>query len=279
MMHIMSRAPSILAVLSIFCVEPHAARAEAPDRETMSAVELFEESERLYDEGQYDRAAELLERAYSIDTDPILLYNLARSYEHMDDSRAIETYRRYLEQSPDAPDRETIERRIVELESAQAEPDQSEPRSDETTHQQEGRSGNDDRPRQRRARALIPPLVVSGVGLLSVSTGLILGALSWSAHNDALADPIFMSAHESQESAENLALSANVLFGVGGALLVAGVIWGIVNWIRLRRSTSRSETRSLTLAPRVELAPRASSAIGLERAWGRLGVKAPRRGR
>ena len=68
----------VTAALTLLAASPVAqAQASAKDR----ALRLFEQSAEAYEAGELEKAAELLERAYALDPDPTLLYNLARTYE------------------------------------------------------------------------------------------------------------------------------------------------------------------------------------------------------
>ncbi len=58
---------------------------------------LSRESVEAYRSGQYDRAVQLLTRAYAIQPLPILLFNLAKAYEKLNDlPRAKDFYEKYL---------------------------------------------------------------------------------------------------------------------------------------------------------------------------------------
>ena len=96
----------------------------------VEAVELFEKSADLYRLGKFDEAAALLERAYSLHEEPVLLYNLGRAYEGLgENQKAIDAYTKYLEKAPEAKDRGALERRIVTL-KAQIEKDKQRAKPD-----------------------------------------------------------------------------------------------------------------------------------------------------
>jgi tetratricopeptide (TPR) repeat protein len=79
-----------------------------------------------YDEARYDEAAREMEAAYRLRPVAALQYNLAECYDRLsrlDD--AVGAYRKYLEGTPGAPDRATVEARISNLEkraSGQSQP-------------------------------------------------------------------------------------------------------------------------------------------------------------
>jgi tetratricopeptide (TPR) repeat protein len=88
------------------------------DRDDAQARELFLEGDEAYAEADYERAATLFMRAYELSGRPALLFNLGNAYERMGAyDRAAEALQRYLD-SPEARDREVIERRIARLEEA-----------------------------------------------------------------------------------------------------------------------------------------------------------------
>jgi len=66
---------------------------------------------------KYQEAIEEYQKAYEIGGDAAMIYNIAQAYRLSDQlSEAIRFYRRYLQRSPNAPNREIVERRIAELE-------------------------------------------------------------------------------------------------------------------------------------------------------------------
>jgi tetratricopeptide (TPR) repeat protein len=77
---------------------------------------------QAYGEGRFQEAADLFEQTYELTHAPELLYNLARCYERLgDNGRAADQYEMYLRMSPDAEDREEVEKKIAELRPAEPE--------------------------------------------------------------------------------------------------------------------------------------------------------------
>ena len=69
-----------------------------------------------YDEGRYAEAASQMEQAYAIKPVADLQYNLAQCYERLDRLKdAIKAYEVYLDGSANAPDRDAVGKRIVNL--------------------------------------------------------------------------------------------------------------------------------------------------------------------
>src|SRR5262245_469757 len=82
---------SVLVALAVALVgaPTHAAGKKPKDK----AGQLFDEGDKLYKQGQFAEAADRFSRAYEIDPEPTLLYNLARAYENMGElEKASQTY-------------------------------------------------------------------------------------------------------------------------------------------------------------------------------------------
>jgi tetratricopeptide (TPR) repeat protein len=95
-----------------------------PDGATDAEVaELVALGHRLYQRGQYQEAIIEFRRAYELRDLPRFLYEIAESYRQLGATdQALFYYDRYLAGAPDAPDRDEVEDRVVELESLRARP-------------------------------------------------------------------------------------------------------------------------------------------------------------
>lgn len=239
-----------LAICMALALAPSAVAQEesAEDR----AFRLFQESVEQYRQGRFEVAAELLEEAYGLDADPVLIYNLARAYEGMGDfARSVEAYEQYLRQVPEAPDRGAIEARLQTLRREAA----------ESQRHQAGGS-----PRPAPSDGIMGPLpyFLLGLGAAAVGVGALFGILSSQAHQDAVDATDFTSAYTAQEDAEAFAAAANVSFVVGGAILLSGAAW-----LGLRVLTGGSEDRAPAegeLGLGAALGP-ASAGLSVSRTW------------
>ena len=203
------------------------ALAEDPEQR---AAALFEQSAAAYEAGDLDRAAELLERAYALDPDPTLLYNLARTYEGLGRlEAAVSSYRKFLEQSPEASDRGAIEKRIQTLEAQIAERQRllDERRSQSPPPTEDASPARGSSPETRSGSTV--PWIVAGAGGVVLIAGGVLGVLATREHRAAEDDPSFMRAQELATRAENLALAANIAFAVGGVAAAVGLTWGVID--------------------------------------------------
>jgi hypothetical protein len=90
--------------------------AGAQGRVHERALDAFEASEDAYARGDLAEAARLLREAYALEPTPVLLYNLGRVCERLDDDVcALDAYRAYLDVVEDASDRADVEARIAAL--------------------------------------------------------------------------------------------------------------------------------------------------------------------
>lgn len=85
------------------------------EEEQLRAVELLDEGEQAYDAGDFEQAIESFSEVHEIVPHPNVSYQLAETYEALGNyEMAIQHYRRYLDEMPDAEDRGRIERIIEE---------------------------------------------------------------------------------------------------------------------------------------------------------------------
>jgi hypothetical protein len=107
------------AVLVVVLVcSPLAARAAGPEGEA-EARAAFEEARRAYNLSHWDEAADGFARAYRLSGDPVLLYDRAQALRRAGRLQdAVATYRAYLRERPDAPNRAAVEAKIDTLEQS-----------------------------------------------------------------------------------------------------------------------------------------------------------------
>jgi tetratricopeptide (TPR) repeat protein len=94
-----------------------ASTGHAEDKD--AARKAYLEGQKYYNLAQYADALEAFKRAYWNYEEPTFLFNIAqchRALKHQ--SEAVEFYRSYLRNAPDAPNRVEVQRIIGELESA-----------------------------------------------------------------------------------------------------------------------------------------------------------------
>lgn len=114
-----------------------AAEAAPSDADKAEARKHFDQGRRLFDLRRYMESVPEFESAYRLSGDPAFLYNIAQSYRLADrPDEAIHYYNTFLKRAPNTKLRAEVERRLNELQSAKAPPNQvTEPsgRTGETT--------------------------------------------------------------------------------------------------------------------------------------------------
>ncbi len=220
--------------------------------EESRAIELFERSAVKYRQGQFAEAAALLRQAYELRPAPVLLYNLGRALEAQGEpTEALDAYRRHLAGRPTAADRVATEERVLALERKLAEADDAkrkaaanallarmaEERARLDAARLEQRTSIPPAPLTRGRRAA--PWIVAGLGAVALGSAGALGGLARAGRDEADRAPTAAGAASQFQSAERLALGANIAFGLGGAVLGAGLIWGIVDAAQKRRTAHR----------------------------------------
>ncbi len=213
--------------------------------------DLFKQSAEHYKRGEFEQAAALLERAYELDPQPVLLYNLARAYENSGTwTKAIDAYERFLQEEPDAADRVAIKKRIAVLRKNMEEQEALRVlRENQRNGGPRPLPEGSEEPGQKKYS--IAPWIIASVSAAAAATGLGLALRAQSLHNDAVDEPSFQEASSLQSRAVRLFRTANGTLATSGALFIAGVTWLIVDRLKKRE---RNTTVSLSPAPGLVLA-------------------------
>jgi tetratricopeptide (TPR) repeat protein len=248
---ILSLAPLLAAAIALG-VAGRPAGAAAPvgsaeqqptdPKDKERALELFAQSEQLYNQGKFSEAAALLEQAFAMYKEPTLLYNLARAREGNGEAvAAADAYQAYLDRVPDAADRGAMEqriRRLREQERNRQQLEEEQRRAQERLRQLEradagapASSGEGSGEQEPGLLAGPLPWIVAGVGVVGIGVGVALGVSARGKHDDAVAEPIQADAVDLQDAARGLALGANIAFIAGGTLTAVGAVLGIVGLV------------------------------------------------
>ena len=191
-----------------------------------SAISLFERAAAAYDRGDFTESVELLERAYALQPEPVIHYNLARAHEGLGQLEdAIEHFERYLEEAEDIRDRGAIERRLETLRGLLAER-----RRLQREHRREDPVTPPPFTEAPASTSPSPwPWIVAGLGVVGVGVGVGVGLLATERREQADLEPTHRGALAIFAEAEDLALAANITFAVAGIAALVGVIWGVVD--------------------------------------------------
>ena len=236
------------AVVASVSPDAHAQRApttrankEATPPNKAHAADLFKKSADAYLRGEFAQAIALLDEAYALDPQPVLLYNKARAHEglgHIDE--AISLYERYLTEEPSSPDRGAIEQRLVTLRRQ---------RDEKTNLVKERTAVEQDRAAVERERAAVAaepppepprkrsvaPYVVMGAGGVGLVVGTVFGFKALSRKSSATDEPTQQKAIDLRDSGKTFATVSNVSFVVGAVLVAGGAVWWVLDGTSTRR--------------------------------------------
>ncbi len=210
----------MIALLSLLMTEP----ALAQDSDAR-ARELYENGAMLYEEGRYEDAIAAWEEAYDLSERAALLYNIANAYERIGDyEAALDALGRYRAFAP-ASERESLDRRLRNIESRMAESGGS----------QSSGSG----PSRQAPQIDLAPVGLVALGGVGLATGVAFAARSGSAKSSldelCVAGTCPTEAQDLLDQNRRSALVADICF-VTGTLAAAG---GTVLWVVDDRASIR----------------------------------------
>jgi hypothetical protein len=118
--NVMTRRPRPFALLFsmiLLALGSREARAQLSAQQKQDIHVHYQQATRAYDLGKYQEAVDEYQKVYEIDGDPVMLYNIGQAYRLNDQAQeSIHFYRRYLQRSPEARNRDDVERKIAALE-------------------------------------------------------------------------------------------------------------------------------------------------------------------
>lgn len=119
MSRVLGLAVASAVLLSVGAVAAQEEPSAVTEGEDTAARLLFLEGRSLFDEGRYEEALHSFRRAYQLSRRPTLWYNIALACDRLRmDAEALEGFRAYLREVPDAPHRVEVEARIEALRAA-----------------------------------------------------------------------------------------------------------------------------------------------------------------
>lgn len=231
-----SRAIFVVAIV-VALFTPWVAEAQERDDD---ARQIFQAAQVLYEDGEFEQAGRMFERAYELSQRTSLLYNAYLAYrDGQMQTDAARVLRQYLDQ-PDAQDRERLTPRLAALERANAEAEASPQTEGEPAVEGSAAGAGSPEPSTDGPGAdgssesspnVVGPLLV-GAGGAMLAVGAVMGVLA-SKDADTLAErctdfvcsPDERSLHDRSQRRGNT--STALLVG-GGVSAVAGVILWIV---------------------------------------------------
>lgn len=227
--------PSVVAcglALVVLCGD-----AVAQARHSGRFRRLVSQAAEAYNRNEPDVAINLLEQAYTINPNPLLLFNIGRAHELAGRlERALEYYDRFLAEHPEESQaqlgREARASVQAQLDARRA----AALRAQTALRQGNGAASHDGNEQQRRARAQIrvvdQPRRFTGAHAALVATGAVLvaaggvfGALALAQSEGfaATSDPAQRAGFQDRGTA--FAWSCNMGMGIGLALGATGLLW------------------------------------------------------
>ena len=204
---------------------------------------LTEQAAEKYSDGDYDGAIALFERAYALDPEPNILFNIGRIYEESGNYEdAIVYYERFisepqvdLDAKQVALDRRDLARAVVEIQKKDAEPKPAETTPVETTPVEtpppvettpEEPPEEEPPPKPRNVRPVGYALL--GTGAAALIGGAVVGGLAKREETNFKTATNRDDAAFAKERGQKLAPAADGLFIAGGILAAAGIVMLLV---------------------------------------------------
>jgi tetratricopeptide (TPR) repeat protein len=227
------------------------ATAPAPAGETETFESLIEQAQGKFKEKDFAGAVALFERAYALQPEPAILFNIGRIYEQAQNAEAaIGYYEKFIaDESVELKDREKavqrlqVLRTIVEIREKEknrnkpkpVEPDQTEPKPAVGPQPPTTDPKPNDKPQQGR---LLKPIggAMVGTGAALLIGGAIAGGVARGAHKDFVGATSLADREAAAQRGKSLAGTADGLFIAGGVIAAVGIVLLIVPAVRKSRA-------------------------------------------
>jgi len=243
------------AIVALSLVSGHAALGQQTLKREI-AKRYYKLGEKLYEASNYPDALAKFQKAYKLAPMPALLFNIARCHEVMAElEQAIKYYEQYLEEKPQAKNRDLVQNRLVNLRqrlaarkarapqrppTPSAPPATSQPASRPTSLPSslpipQPPGGAEPRSRWKRTTGWI----TLGVGVAALGTGLVLGGLAQGKaeeYTDAAVPQQkmpFQDLEDIRRSGESLEGAQIMTLIIGGVVTAAG--GALLLWDHLER--------------------------------------------
>lgn len=234
-------APALLLALGL-CAAPASAanesRSAAPASQT-NVAQLNEEGAALYAARDYRHAIEKFIQAYAVDSDPNLLFNIARCYEELGETdAAIEKYEAFLKTpGADARGRQRARESLAALREAEAaHQNTATPNPSASNHESGAAAGSSEATQADAPKGpSYLPWVVLGGSVVAAAAGTTFYLMGVSDHHKVENAPGFgdptavtpLTQHQAQDlvdSGNSKKLIGGISLGVAGALAATYVV-------------------------------------------------------
>ena len=226
----LSRAPRSLALLVVVLTGSHVIAAEpgSDDDTSRRARSFHDEGVQHYQRGEYAQAAKAFKAAYELAPTPGLLFNIAQALRFAGPTHcgeALRLYMQFLKIDPDSPNRATVLSHLPDLERCTRDEEKAAP----TPPPPPMAVAPVEAARAPPAKRLLwPPLLVAGVGLAALGTGVGLFVESHQEFDRLLpmcaAGTCAPQVWQPYERREQIGVA---LMAAGGGLAAIGGAWAI----------------------------------------------------
>lgn len=227
----------------------------APNQEEVDAI--IAEAVQKFQNKEYEEAAVLFEQAYDLSPEPNYLFNIGRVYEEKGDlEKAVEYYGRFVREGEvELGAREVALERLqvlrAVLEETGVEVDDGEDGGDDGTEddpevvddptQPPDDGPADTGPEEKKPNALrISGAVLIGVGAAVLGTGGAFAGLALRDSRDLDDLDMLEPRDEKVDDGKRNALVADIMFGVGAAVAVTGVVLLAISFKKKPSATART---------------------------------------
>jgi len=228
-------APALILALTCTAqgTAPLAAQAQdvalAEDEESPSeARALFLAGRVAFEEGRFEAAIRHFEASYELSQRAALLYNIAQCYDRLRRDRdAMEAFERYLQVSPMAENRSTVEARLRALRAAVASSERAAALSASHNSAQSSVAPEAAGSPQVGGFPLGPTLVLGTGALVTVTGGVLmwLGQRGGADVEDAKRGVSYSDLQDDLDRASRQWKLGQTLLGAGALGLSVGVVW------------------------------------------------------
>jgi tetratricopeptide (TPR) repeat protein len=207
------------------------------------AVEKFQAKE-------YDEAVALFEQAYELQPEPNYLFNIGRIYEESGNlAKSVEFYERFVKE-PGVPldarerglERLRVLRAIIEETAPEPEPE-PEPEVEPEPEPEPVVAPPPEDPKPSKLR--VAGYVLLGTGAATLAVGGVLAGLALQRANTLEGQHTYEERNDTADQGRGMALSADILFGVGGAVAAAGLVMVLVSLPRKKAADAAAMRPSL----------------------------------
>ncbi|PRQ03790.1 tetratricopeptide repeat protein [Enhygromyxa salina] len=216
------------------------------------AEELSDQAIVKFQAKDYDGAVALFEQAYAVDPQPNFLFNIGRVHEEAGNlDKAVEYYAKFVKQpGVDLTSRETALDRLKVLRAILQETTEKPPETKPDTEVEpieppppQPDPVDEDAKRKRKVLRAAG-FGLTGVGAAAMIGGAVVGGLAQGDFNKAGEAESPGDNQPLLDSAKTKALTADILLGVGGAVLLTGVILVAVGFSKPKQSSRVALTPS-----------------------------------